>query len=169
MTDLKAIVKATVLGATVLLLGLGMARAQVTTVSLVAAPTTVTLPDGSTVPMWGYFCVDVDDDADVVACSDHYSLDKPDRRRLVRQSHESALVSGLRHKGSHLAHDRGTARRRPGSSHVKLRQYLQLDDRLDVHAEPGSLQSPAGHVAHREQRADKRASAAGATSAIVQH
>ena len=54
MTDLKAIVKATVLGATVLLLGLGMARAQV---SLVAAPTTVTLPDGSVVPMWGYSCV----------------------------------------------------------------------------------------------------------------
>jgi hypothetical protein len=25
-------------------------------INLTAAPTTVTLPDGSTVPMWGYFC-----------------------------------------------------------------------------------------------------------------
>ena len=25
-------------------------------INLTAAPTSVTLPDGSTVPMWGYFC-----------------------------------------------------------------------------------------------------------------
>src|ERR1700676_837069 len=54
MTDLKAIVKTAVLGATVLLLGVRAANAQV---SLAAAPTTVTMPDGSKVPMWGYFCV----------------------------------------------------------------------------------------------------------------
>src|SRR5579859_4760277 len=54
MTDLKAILKTAVLGATVLLLGAGVARAQV---NLIASPTTVTMPDGSTVPMWGYFCV----------------------------------------------------------------------------------------------------------------
>ena len=26
------------------------------TINLTAAPTTTTLPDGTTVPMWGYFC-----------------------------------------------------------------------------------------------------------------
>ena len=54
MNDLKAILKTGVLGAAVLLLGVGVAGAQV---NLAAAPTTVTLPDGSSVPMWGYFCV----------------------------------------------------------------------------------------------------------------
>jgi hypothetical protein len=55
MTDLKAILKTAVLGATVLLVGAGVARAQVS-VNMAAASTTVTLPDGSVVPMWGYFC-----------------------------------------------------------------------------------------------------------------
>jgi hypothetical protein len=39
----------------VLLLGAGLAVAQ-QQVNLTAGPTTVTLPDGSVVPMWGYFC-----------------------------------------------------------------------------------------------------------------
>src|ERR1700676_2676313 len=53
MTYLKAILKRAVQGATVLLLGAGVASAQV---NLTAARGTTTLPDGSNVPMWGYFC-----------------------------------------------------------------------------------------------------------------
>jgi len=52
---LKTCLKTAVLITTVLLLGAGLAVAQ-QTINLTAAPTTVTLPDGSTVPMWGYFC-----------------------------------------------------------------------------------------------------------------
>ncbi len=52
---LKATLKNALSGATVLLLGAGMtvAHAQV---SLTAAPTTLTMPDGTVVPMWGYSC-----------------------------------------------------------------------------------------------------------------
>jgi Bacterial Ig domain len=52
---LSATFKTAVLAATVLLLGVGLAVAQ-QTINLIAAPTTLTLPDGSTVPMWGYSC-----------------------------------------------------------------------------------------------------------------
>src|SRR5215470_6681738 len=45
--------KTAVLAVTVLLLGAGLSFAQV---SLTAGPTTLTLPDGTTVPMWGYTC-----------------------------------------------------------------------------------------------------------------
>ncbi len=55
INTLKAIIKTAARGAAVLLVGAGVARAQVT-VNLTAAPTSTTLPDGSTVPMWGYFC-----------------------------------------------------------------------------------------------------------------
>jgi hypothetical protein len=60
MTYLKAILKTAVQGVTVLLLGAGVAGAQISlatpAVSLTAEPTYTTLPDGSMVPMWGYFC-----------------------------------------------------------------------------------------------------------------
>ena len=46
------------LGFLVLLLGATLASAQTTTVNLSAGPTTLTLPDGATVPMWGYSCTD---------------------------------------------------------------------------------------------------------------
>ncbi|KAA6457989.1 hypothetical protein DYQ86_21755 [Acidobacteria bacterium AB60] len=52
---LKAILKRAAQGAAVLLLGAGLAQAQ-TAVSLTAAPANATLPDGSSVPMWGYTC-----------------------------------------------------------------------------------------------------------------
>jgi FtsP/CotA-like multicopper oxidase with cupredoxin domain len=52
---LKASLKTAVLITTVLLLGAGLALAQ-QTVSLTAAPTSVTLPSGDVVPMWGYSC-----------------------------------------------------------------------------------------------------------------
>jgi hypothetical protein len=55
MTYLKAILKTAVQGAIVLLLGAGVAGAQ-QTINLGASPTTTVLPDGTTVPMWGYFC-----------------------------------------------------------------------------------------------------------------
>ncbi|KAA6456982.1 hypothetical protein DYQ86_24395 [Acidobacteria bacterium AB60] len=42
--------------ATVLLVGAGLATVQAQQVSLTAAPTSTTLPDGATVPMWGYSC-----------------------------------------------------------------------------------------------------------------
>ena len=52
---LKASLKTAVLITTVLLLGAGLTLAQ-QTVNLTAAPSSVTLPDGSVVPMWGYTC-----------------------------------------------------------------------------------------------------------------
>ena len=53
--SMKATLKSAVSAATVLLLGAGMAAAQ-QQVNLSAGPTSITLPDGSTVPMWGYSC-----------------------------------------------------------------------------------------------------------------
>src|SRR5215472_3234189 len=53
--DLKTCLKTAVLLTAVLLLGAGSVLAQ-QQVNLTAAQTTVTLPDGSVVPMWGYFC-----------------------------------------------------------------------------------------------------------------
>jgi hypothetical protein len=55
MNSLKAMIKTAMRGAAVLLLGAGAAAATAQ-VNLTAAPTTLTLPDGSTVPMWGYTC-----------------------------------------------------------------------------------------------------------------
>jgi len=51
---LKSVLIKSGLAASVLLLASGAAFAQ--SVSLTAAATTTTLPDGSTVPMWGYSC-----------------------------------------------------------------------------------------------------------------
>ncbi len=53
--DLKALLKTTVSGASVLLVGAGMAAGQ-QVINLTAAPSNATLPDGSVVPMWGYSC-----------------------------------------------------------------------------------------------------------------
>src|SRR5579863_5813841 len=53
--SLKAKLKTAVLGAAVLLLGAGAAGAQ-QQINLTAQPTTVAMPDGSVVPMWGYAC-----------------------------------------------------------------------------------------------------------------
>src|SRR5467141_4175552 len=50
---LKATLKTAVLAVSVLLLGAGVAVAQV---NLTAQPTSTTLPDGTVVPMWGYSC-----------------------------------------------------------------------------------------------------------------
>ena len=47
--------KTAVLAVTVLLLGTSVSLAQ-QTVNLTAEPSTAILPDGSTVPMWGYSC-----------------------------------------------------------------------------------------------------------------
>ena len=53
--SLKATIKTAVQGAAVLLIGAGLAGAQ-QTINLAAGPTSVILPDGSMVPMWGYTC-----------------------------------------------------------------------------------------------------------------
>jgi len=53
--DIKTCLTTAVLFTAVLLLGAGLAVAQ-QQVNLTAGPTTVTLPDGSVVPMWGYVC-----------------------------------------------------------------------------------------------------------------
>jgi hypothetical protein len=50
---LKEKLKTAVFAVTILLLCVGVAAAQV---SLTAQPTTLTLPDGTVVPMWGYTC-----------------------------------------------------------------------------------------------------------------
>src|SRR5580692_4071360 len=55
MNSLKAMIKTAMRGAAVLLLGAGAAAAMAQ-VNLTAAPTTLNLPDGSTIPMWGYSC-----------------------------------------------------------------------------------------------------------------
>src|SRR5215469_4554733 len=55
LNSLKSIVKAAVLGASVLLLGAGIAFAQ-QQINLTAVASTTTLPDGTAVPMWGYTC-----------------------------------------------------------------------------------------------------------------
>jgi len=47
--------KTAVLAVTILLLGVSVSVAQ-QTINLAAAPTTLVMPDGSTVPMWGYSC-----------------------------------------------------------------------------------------------------------------
>ncbi len=52
---LKAILRTAAQGATVLLLGAAVAGAQ-QQINLAAGPSTATMPDGSTVPMWGYSC-----------------------------------------------------------------------------------------------------------------
>ncbi len=55
MNNIKAILKAATLAVAALLLTAGASFAQ-QVVNLTAAPTTTTLPDGTTVPMWGYSC-----------------------------------------------------------------------------------------------------------------
>src|SRR6266853_1351638 len=55
MNNIKAILKAATLAAAALLLTASASFAQ-QVVNMTAAPTTTTLPDGTTVPMWGYFC-----------------------------------------------------------------------------------------------------------------
>src|ERR1700704_2984982 len=58
MNNIKAILKAAALAVAALLLTAGASFAQ-QQVNLTAAPTTTTLPDGTTVPMWGYSCAGV--------------------------------------------------------------------------------------------------------------
>ena len=55
INSLKAMIKTAVRGAAVLLLGVGAAGAQ-QQINLTAGPATASLPDGSSVPMWGYSC-----------------------------------------------------------------------------------------------------------------
>ena len=54
-THLKKTVKVVLLAVCILLLEASWAVAQ-QQVNLIAAPTTATLSDGSSVPMWGYSC-----------------------------------------------------------------------------------------------------------------
>jgi hypothetical protein len=53
--QIKTTLKAAVSAATVLLLGGCLALAQ-QQVNLTAGPTSINLPDGTNVPMWGYTC-----------------------------------------------------------------------------------------------------------------
>jgi hypothetical protein len=55
INSLKATFKTAVLGAAVLLLGAGVAGAQ-QQINLAAGPSMALMPDGSSVPMWGYSC-----------------------------------------------------------------------------------------------------------------
>ena len=52
---IQSTLKTAVTAATVFLLGASIALAQ-QQVNLTAGPTSITLPDGSNVPMWGYSC-----------------------------------------------------------------------------------------------------------------
>src|ERR1700675_3640455 len=53
--NLKATLRTAALAVSVLLVGVSLAVAQ-QQVNLAAGPTTVTLPDGAALPMWGYSC-----------------------------------------------------------------------------------------------------------------
>ena len=53
--DVKATLKTVVLAVATLLLAAGVCAAQ-QQVNLTAGPATLTLPDGTSVPMWGYSC-----------------------------------------------------------------------------------------------------------------
>src|SRR5207253_9273786 len=53
--NLKATLRTTALAVLVLLLGASWAVAQ-QQINLTAGPTSITLPDGAAVPMWGYSC-----------------------------------------------------------------------------------------------------------------
>src|SRR6266853_6759144 len=55
MNNFKAILKAALRVVCILPFAAVVAFGQ-QTVNLTAAPTTTTMPDGTTVPMWGYFC-----------------------------------------------------------------------------------------------------------------
>jgi hypothetical protein len=55
INTLKAMMKTALRGAAVLLLGAGAAVAQ-QQINLTAGPSSLTLPDGNSVPMWGYSC-----------------------------------------------------------------------------------------------------------------
>src|SRR5437763_14013326 len=54
--DLKMTLKTAVLAVSVLLLTTSVAVGQAQQINLTAGPTSITLPDGSSVPMWGYSC-----------------------------------------------------------------------------------------------------------------
>jgi len=55
LNHLKTSLRTAILVTTVFLLGAGLAVAQ-QTINLTAAPATLTMPDGTAVPMWGYSC-----------------------------------------------------------------------------------------------------------------
>jgi Bacterial Ig domain len=55
INNIKAVLETSVCGLAVLLAGVGIAGAQ-QQINLTAGPTNAVLPDGSSVPMWGYSC-----------------------------------------------------------------------------------------------------------------
>ncbi|MBZ5569653.1 MAG: hypothetical protein LAN64_17640 [Acidobacteriia bacterium] len=67
LNDFKTSLKTAVLAVTILLLGVGVSAAQ--QVNLTAGPTTATLPDGNTVPMWGYSCDAVQPTGSTATCA----------------------------------------------------------------------------------------------------
>ncbi len=68
INSLKSILKTAVHGATVLLLGAGVAGAQLQ-VNLTAGPANAMMPDGSSVPMWGYTCDSTQPAGTLAACA----------------------------------------------------------------------------------------------------
>src|SRR5215831_11546637 len=65
--NLKATLKTAVFATTVLLLGVGLTAAQ-QAVNVTAGGTSLTLPDGSQVPMWGYSCDATQPTGSTAAC-----------------------------------------------------------------------------------------------------
>ena len=108
-------------------------------VNLTAGPHTLILPDGNSVPMWGYTC---DRGRDCYLRESEYGrvvtgidygagrcngLDQPDD-----QSHQQPHLR--REFDPHLPHHRGPDRRRTWIRHQQLQR--NGNDRGDVHAEP---------------------------------
>ena len=118
LNSLKAILKTTVPGASVLLLGAGLASAQ-QQVNLSAGPSTITLPDGSAVPMWGYSCGAAATGSTATCASLHTGATgwSPvvDHRSLGTGSHHQPHQQPcLRRKlDSHFHHHRGPVGRWP--------------------------------------------------------
>jgi hypothetical protein len=73
INTLKAIAKAAVRGAAVLLFGAGVATAQ-QQINLSAGAATATLPDGSAIPMWGLSCGSLVSSGSTASCSALNSL-----------------------------------------------------------------------------------------------
>ena len=118
------------LAASVLLLASGVALAQ-STVNLTAAPTTTTLPDGQTVPMWGYTCGGVTGlparASDGRRCDGNWTPPRRSRYGLAAAADHGAggqtltinltnnlTFGGRSQQDPDLAGDRRPARRRPG-------------------------------------------------------
>jgi hypothetical protein len=109
---LKASLIKSGLAASLLLVASGPALAQ-SEVTLTAAPTATTLPDGQTVRMWGYSCSAVSGTG--VSCTAMNGVAHGTQRSGLNHHAEQQPELWGQHSAD-VTRDRRPARRRPGSS-----------------------------------------------------